>query len=404
MSARARALPLTVVLAIACTQSATQDTTGSSDGDGTSRGGETTTSSDAVPTSSTSDSSSAADTSSTSEGDTSGTSDDTSSTGDTPSSTCAVSGVDGDCADVSRCPADATSLLDVCEGPPSLQCCLADVTVCSTDGAPGVCMPTAACPRGLVSTAGACPGDADNQCCADPALACDPRAMPLPNEGLVEEVFDPTCPAGMVRVAEFCIDRFEASLVVIDAGGDVVSSHSPYWHPTEDVRAVSIAGAVPQGYIDGNTAADACDAAGKRLCTDAEWGRACGGPQDTLFPYGAAVMPGVCNDARDRHPAIEYFGSADPEIWSQLGHPCILQVPDGIEVTGGHPACVTVEGAFDMVGNLHEWTADPDGTFRGGFFVDTALNGPGCSYATVAHDTSHWDYSTGFRCCAEATG
>ena len=55
-----------------------------------------------------------------------------------------------------------------------------------------------------------------------------------------------------------------------------------------------------------------------------------------------------------------------------------------------------------MMGNLHEWTADPDGTFRGGFYVDTVINGPGCLYATTAHATSHWDYSTGFRCCADA--
>jgi hypothetical protein len=53
------------------------------------------------------------------------------------------------------------------------------------------------------------------------------------------------------------------------------------------------------------------------------------------------------------------------------------------------------------MGNLHEWTADPAGTFRGGFFVDTRVNGNGCLYRTTAHDTSHWDYSTGFRCCAD---
>jgi hypothetical protein len=52
------------------------------------------------------------------------------------------------------------------------------------------------------------------------------------------------------------------------------------------------------------------------------------------------------------------------------------------------------------MGNLHEWTADPNGTFRGGFYADTAINGEGCLYATTAHNRSHWDYSTGFRCCA----
>jgi formylglycine-generating enzyme required for sulfatase activity len=62
---------------------------------------------------------------------------------------------------------------------------------------------------------------------------------------------------------------------------------------------------------------------------------------------------------------------------------------------------VTAEGAFDMMGNLHEWTADPAGTFRGGYYVDTERNGPGCLYVTTAHNSAHWDYSTGFRCCAD---
>ncbi len=313
---------------------------------------------------------------------------------------CTLSGQAGLCEDVVAC--EGLSLLGVCDGVPSLQCCLPDATACSVQGAPGLCLPTAQCPRGLEQTAGLCPGDADIQCCTDPALACDESAMPLPNEGLVEVAFDPGCPPGMITIDGFCIDRFEASLVVLDDGGAVVSSHSPYFPPGDTpVRAVSIEGAVPQGYIDADAAQAACAAAGKRLCTDAEWLRACQGAAATIYPWGDRAMPGVCNDARAQHPAIEYFGTAEPWIWSELGNPCILQVPDGLQTTGAHPGCVTAEGAFDMVGNLHEWTADPAGTFRGGFFVDTVLNGPGCTYATVAHDRSHWDYSTGFRCCAD---
>ena len=54
-----------------------------------------------------------------------------------------------------------------------------------------------------------------------------------------------------------------------------------------------------------------------------------------------------------------------------------------------------------MMGNLHEWVADASGTFRGGFYADTSRNGPGCLYRTTAHNRQHWDYSTGFRCCAQ---
>ena len=58
-------------------------------------------------------------------------------------------------------------------------------------------------------------------------------------------------------------------------------------------------------------------------------------------------------------------------------------------------------GVFDMVGNLHEWVDDPDGTFQGGYYLDTHINGDGCYYRTTFHAMSYYDYSTGFRCCAD---
>ena len=156
-----------------------------------------------------------------------------------------------------------------------------------------------------------------------------------------------------------------------------------------------------QGYVTGEQAAAACVEAAKRLCTDTEWLRACQGPSAWTYPYGNARMPGVCNDARAAHPAVERFGTSDAWIWSRLGDACINQLPASLARAGDHASCVTSEGALDMMGNLHEWTSDPAGTFRGGYYVDTVLNGPGCLYRTTAHDVSHWDYSTGFRCCAD---
>ena len=320
-----------------------------------------------------------------------------SSTGDLPTD-CEVATVVGQCADFTEC---AGSLYQgLCGGPPSTQCCVDVEEVCSVDGAPGACMDVAQCP--LRSTAGQCDGPANVQCCTDPASACDPMAAPTPNDGLTEERFSRACPLGMIASDDFCIDRYEASLVELDGMGGVVGSWSPYHTPgTTSVRAVSLEHAIPQGYISGTQAAAACTAAGKQLCTDAQWLRACQGAAGTTFPYGDTLVQGTCNDARAKHPVIEYFGTAAEWIWSELGHPCISQLPESLAITGQHEQCVTQDGAFDMVGNLHEWTSDPAGTFRGGFYVDTALNGPGCLYATTAHNTEHWDYSTGFRCCAD---
>lgn len=275
---------------------------------------------------------------------------------------------------------------------------------CTANGIPGSCLDVADCYGTRMPTAGLCAGSASIECCtprfAD-AVACDPNARPVPDACLAEEPGDPGCPAGMVHVDTFCIDRFEAALV--EVVGATTQPWSPYVNPTgHTVRAVSLRGAVPQGYISQVEAGAACQAAGKRLCSDAEWLRACQGAAMTTYPYGNTREPGVCNDARAVHPAIELYGTSASWIYSHLDSPCLNQEANGLATTGAHAGCVTAEGAFDMMGNLHEWTADPAGTFRGGYYVDTVLNGNGCLYATTAHDTSYWDYSTGFRCCASA--
>lgn len=236
-------------------------------------------------------------------------------------------------------------------------------------------------------------------CLKNPLPSCQNGSAPLVNGVPTEAAGTGGCPAGMVKVSTFCIDRYEAMLVEVKAGNQL-AAWSPYKNPgTTNVRALSVAGVVPQGYITQVQAAAACASAGKRLCTDSEWLRACQGPQQTTYPYGNTRIDGVCNDARSCHPVPQYFETSASWIWSELGNSCINQLPAGLDKTGGHAGCQTAEGLYDMMGNLHEWTADPAGTFRGGFYVDTKINGNGCLYKTTAHNVSHWDYSTGFRCC-----
>jgi formylglycine-generating enzyme required for sulfatase activity len=164
---------------------------------------------------------------------------------------------------------------------------------------------------------------------------------------------------------------------------------------------------VPQGYISGIQAAAACEAAGKRLCAADEWEVACRGPDATTYPYGAERQRGVCNDAgRPRHPvaeATQRLGLSADRMWYEgMDHPLINQLDRTLRQTGELKGCTNGFGVFDMVGNLHEWIEDPDGTFRGGFYMDTQINGEGCDYATTAHGQDYHDYSTGFRCCLDA--
>lgn len=267
---------------------------------------------------------------------------------------------------------------------------------CSVAGVAGDCISVQFCHGDRMSVPGYCPGPADIQCCIarSDSASCDPNVemfRPLP----ISPPGDGACPDGMNRITDFCMDQFEAALSY-DGG-----QYSPYHNPRNlPVVAMSAPGIVPQGYINGVQAEAACQRAGKRLCTSDEWLRACQGPNDWTFPYGTNLVSRRCNDSRAVHPAIELFPN-DPNPFDHIQDACINQLPNSVSKTGQYAQCVTPDGIYDLMGNLHEWVADPSGTFRGGFYVDTVRNGPGCLYRTTAHDRNHWDYSTGFRCCAD---
>lgn len=228
--------------------------------------------------------------------------------------------------------------------------------------------------------------------------SCPDGDAPVAGNSTVEEAGDPGCPPGMAQIDTFCIDRFEASLARLP--GDGGGPWSPYLDPdTTEVRALSVRGATPQGYINGVRAAEACANSGKRLCTDAEWLRACRGPSGWTYPWGNSPELGRCNDARAVHPLVEYYQTTEPWIWDHLDQPCLNQLPSGLERTASRAGCQSAEGVYDLMGNLLEWTDDPNGTLRGGSYVDTVVNGPGCLCATTAHTTAHLAFNTGFRCC-----
>ncbi len=212
-------------------------------------------------------------------------------------------------------------------------------------------------------------------------------------------------PDEMVSIEKrYCIDRWEASLVELDETGEhefspfaVVDGH--------DVRAISAPGVFPQGYVSGTQARAACARSGKRLCSPMEWRKACVGPRTLQYGYANAREHGRCNDA-GRSPMRAIWGlsvDSTPEEWNPLkmNDERLNQLPGSLARTGSHAGCTNEYGVVDMVGNLHEWTSDPNGTFQGGYYLDTKLNGEGCAYATTAHDVAYHDYSTGFRCCAD---
>lgn len=246
------------------------------------------------------------------------------------------------------------------------------------------------------------------------------------------------CPSDMVDIGSVCVDRYESSLQ------DRASKQplSPYYPPeprqlrqvfdtwesqrltvgSESARRMPLPALsnfqragnytpvarserdqVPQGYMSYYAAKRACEAAGKRLCSEEEWVRACRGRADTLFPYGEEYRTGVCNVGSYLHPASILHGlSSSGHLDPRLNLLRVAGKDPVLHRTGRTPGCVSrwgSDGIADMVGNLDEWVeADPP-VFRGGFYARGTTHG--CDAEVRNHAAAYFDYSTGARCCLE---
>jgi serine/threonine protein kinase len=129
-------------------------------------------------------------------------------------------------------------------------------------------------------------------------------------------------------------------------------------------------GAVPRAGVSFAAARGLCEQAGKRLCSEAEWEKACKGPGTLRWPYGATFDASACNTEDEK---------GDPRA---------------VAASGSFGRCRSGHGVSDLSGNVAEWTQD--GVLKGGSYASpdyavrcSARKGPGARSAEV-----------GFRCCA----
>ena len=184
-------------------------------------------------------------------------------------------------------------------------------------------------------------------------------------------------PVDMVPVeyggAKFYMDAVEASLA-------------------EGGRAVSVAGVLPAN-ASWFAAKSACEAAGKRLCTQSEWLAACQSaePKDddgngsviddylegNEYPYAPVYKPGFCHDRADR---------------------------DGGEprAAGAAAGCHTAGGIYDLVGNVQEWVgaSEREAVLLGGAWY--AEDKASCRMVYDTFGPGMSNRTTGFRCCSDA--
>ena len=255
-----------------------------------------------------------------------------------------------------------------------------------------------------VCQAAECEKDGD---CAGGLLCRDGRceSVPVPDAALpdgaasdADRIAPPVpvfvCPQGMVSIKdEFCIDKYEASrpdAVAGDAG-------------VEKSRAVSQPGGLPWTVADNATAQQACEAAGKTLCTSRQWETACRGPAGTEYAYGNDYDPEICHGI-DKYclcppnsPCANRRPCPFPRCYVECGSSS-LYTPFRLDPTGSNPGCTNGYGVFDINGNLWEHVFRGDArSIRGGAYNCTdSVRLHRCDYIP-----GHWEPSArGFRCCS----
>ncbi len=224
-----------------------------------------------------------------------------------------------------------------------------------------------------------------------PVAAPADEATPAPAPTLTQ---DPRCPGGMVHVdgGEFpCGARGEDIDFYADWPGTEHLPRSPGTCATDAFcidryEYPNVAGELPRAYVSWDDAVRLCLEAGRRLCTEDEWTRACAGPGGQRFPYGDRHVEGICN----------------ADVNDKVGD------PGWIRPSGSFADCRSAEDAFDLEGNLSEWVDAvseelPEQRFVRGGTMWVGVYGRGC-FARHRHhraDASHED--DGFRCCAAPT-
>jgi formylglycine-generating enzyme required for sulfatase activity len=154
----------------------------------------------------------------------------------------------------------------------------------------------------------------------------------------------------MVKVGDFWIDRYEASLWDSSTCsgtqyGAGTTDNYPVGFPdtgnaTTPVFACSIPAVTPSRMMTWFQAEQACSAMGKRLCRNDEWQAAVAG---TFDPADGVEDPGTAQCVVN--PTNTGPRATDNTV-----------VPGAVPSSPNH--CISRYGAEDMIGNLMEWTSD----------------------------------------------
>ncbi len=158
------------------------------------------------------------------------------------------------------------------------------------------------------------------------------------------------------------------------------------------------AGEFPVIMVNWYEAGAHCAEQGKRLCTEDEWTFACEGEDARPYANGFVRDSTACVVDRPWRPV-------DFELFASRTGPRIVRELDELwqgEPTGSRPRCRSESGAYDMTGNVDEWTVTSRSgglrsILKGGYWGPVHAR---CRSSTRVHNEDFYFYQIGFRCCA----
>lgn len=183
----------------------------------------------------------------------------------------------------------------------------------------------------------------------------------------------------MIRVAGFCVDRFEAP---------------------------NRRGEKPLVMQSANDATAWCSERGKRLCSEDEWISACQGEERRAYPYGSTHVDARCNDDKAWRTVDESLLGKWP---SEPAQAHVAELNQAVP-SGAKALCVSEDGVHDLTGNVEEWvvrTREHANAWPylliGCYWAGCYGGGkPTCHSTNDAHGPEFRYYETGFRCCRDA--
>ena len=187
-----------------------------------------------------------------------------------------------------------------------------------------------------------------------------------------------SCPNGTVKIdaGSFTFGSSQSDPMRNFGEGDATTVEVPSFC-IEHYEAPNGKNSLPTTGVSWTAAKNACERAGRRLCTEQEWERACKGPSSSRFPYGNTYDADVCNTE-----------DADGK-----GRP--LAAPIDFK------KCRSGFKLYMMAGNAEEWVSDSAGgqKIAKGGSADLPDFASRCSARHVLSAKSS-SSTMGYRCCA----